>query len=139
MHGLGLVLALQIRPPSYSSIRYWEQKMSYYRLSTVSADSGQEWVLIIDESIAIGREKLLLFLGVDLGAYCFGQPLCFADVHDNLHVMWYRAIIDVHDQLQAISGLDILQRRYCPVSSATIVITGLDLLHHRVNCHVCAV
>jgi hypothetical protein len=77
---LNLVLALYIRPPSYSTIRYWEQKMSCYRLDTPLAEPGQEWVLIIDESIAIGREKLLLFLGVNLAMYSFDKPLCFSDV-----------------------------------------------------------
>lgn len=77
---LNLVLALYIRPPSYSTIRYWEQKMSCFRLDTPLAEPGQEWVLIIDESIAIGREKLLLFLGVNLARYSFAKPLSFSDV-----------------------------------------------------------
>jgi hypothetical protein len=34
----------------------------------------------MDESIAIGREKLLLFLGVNLSKYSFDKPLSFSDV-----------------------------------------------------------
>ncbi|MCB0611740.1 MAG: hypothetical protein KDC75_00480 [Phaeodactylibacter sp.] len=80
LYSLQLLLCLDICQPSYSSIRYWEQKMGYHRLSTAQSEPEQEWVLIIDESIAIGREKLLLFLGVNLAAYSFGQPLSFEDV-----------------------------------------------------------
>ena len=74
-----LVLGLGLSCPSRNSIQNWEKKLGYYRVHR-PGKAGQEWVLILDESISIGQQKLLLILGVELGKYGFGKALCFEDV-----------------------------------------------------------
>lgn len=43
-------------------------------------DAVTDWCLIIDESVSIGRERLLLVLGVPLKDWAFNRPLTHADV-----------------------------------------------------------
>ncbi len=74
---LNLMLNLDLRIPNYSTIRYWEQKLGYYRLECMAEDEEQEWVIIVDESVSIGQEKLLLLLGVNARDYFFDQALSF--------------------------------------------------------------
>jgi hypothetical protein len=74
---MNLMLNIDLRLPNYSTIRQWEQKLGYYRLSCMAEDEQQEWVIIVDESVSIGQEKLLLLLGVNARDYFFDQALCF--------------------------------------------------------------
>lgn len=76
---MSLMFGLELSCPSYGSIQNWEKKLGYSRLQEVGLE-GQDWVLILDESISIGQQKLLLILGIELGKYSFGQALCFEDV-----------------------------------------------------------
>lgn len=71
------ILTFQI--PSYSTIRYWEQKMGLYYLQTLPSPEVGRWVLIVDESVAIGQERLMLLLGVRLECYDFAHALGFDD------------------------------------------------------------
>ena len=73
-----LILNLECRIPSKTTIQNWEKKLGYYRLNH-SCQSGQ-WVVILDESISVGQEKLLLVLGVNLLDYSFEKAVCFEDV-----------------------------------------------------------
>lgn len=63
--GMLLVLGLQGTTPSISSIRNWCCKLGYYRIHHKDDSSGS-WVLIVDESIGLNREKILLVLGVQV-------------------------------------------------------------------------
>ena len=74
-----LLLNLEFDIPSFSSIRNWEMKLGYYELAQ-SSDASEQWALIIDESISIGSQKLLLLLGVNLNQYTFNQALGLSDV-----------------------------------------------------------
>ena len=49
--------------PSHSSSILWIQKIGLYRLNTC-IERSKDWILIIDESIQIGKEKLLVVLGI---------------------------------------------------------------------------
>jgi len=77
---------LEFRQPSPSSIRNWIIKLGYDKVherSSISKEcshSESDWVLILDESISVGSEKILLLLGVDVGKYKFGQPLNMSQV-----------------------------------------------------------
>ena len=62
-----LVLGLQSKAPCHTTIHTWLRKSGYYRLMAPDEDSPQaQWVLFIDESMCMGREKLLLIMGVDI-------------------------------------------------------------------------
>ena len=82
--GLGLYLGVQSRIPSASSIRMWVCKYGYYRYHQLK-DTNSEWAIIVDESVNIGQERLLLILGVNLGdeqkkGWEFNRSLSSADV-----------------------------------------------------------
>ena len=66
--------------PSPTTIRDWVMRSGIYALTKRKQLSG-DYAVIIDESIQIGKEKLLLLLGVKLEAdFCHCAPLTSADV-----------------------------------------------------------
>jgi phage gp16-like protein len=66
--------------PSATTIRNWVLRCGYYAL-TYAADKQGSYLAIIDESIQIGKEKLLLMLGIPLkDDQCFSAPLRGAQV-----------------------------------------------------------
>lgn len=77
---LNVVLHLAYKKPSPSTIRMWEIKMGYEKINQIYSDTDSEWVLIIDESVSVGSQKILLLIGVDLKEYKFGSPLRISDV-----------------------------------------------------------
>lgn len=58
-----LYLGLDKRVPSHSSIRNWICKCGIHRVKMRSSTSD-EYVILVDESITFGSEKILLILGV---------------------------------------------------------------------------
>jgi hypothetical protein len=62
---LSQMMGWQYGQPSQVTIRNWVLRCGLYQLDYAKAKTGQ-YVGIIDESIQIGREKMLLFLGVKL-------------------------------------------------------------------------
>lgn len=70
---------LKSKIPSRSSILNWEKKLGYTRLDSL-AQTDQEWAIILDESISIGKQKLLVILGLELSDYNFGQALSLSEV-----------------------------------------------------------
>ena len=71
---LALLLNLELKIPSLWSVRNWEIKLGYQQIRDMAGTTGK-WVLIIDESISIGSQKMLLLIGVDLGRHEFGKAL----------------------------------------------------------------
>lgn len=66
--------------PSPTSVRRWVMRCGHFKLQQAAQLSGN-YVALLDESIQIGREKLLLLLGVKIEAdrsHC--QPLCIDEV-----------------------------------------------------------
>ncbi len=75
---VGLVLGLELSFPSRNTIQNWEKKLGYSRINR-EGKPEEKWVIILDESISIGQQKLLLILGVKLNTYSFGKALNFED------------------------------------------------------------
>ena len=50
-------------------------KLGYQKVHEECAMGQPNWALILDESISVGSEKILLLLGVDMKRYKFGEPL----------------------------------------------------------------
>ncbi len=73
---LGLPLS---RIPCASTIYYWECKLGNHRLTKEPAKKST-WTVIVDESITIAQQRLLLILGVQMENYDFEGPLSFSDV-----------------------------------------------------------
>ncbi len=51
------------RTPSINSGKSWMLKLGYYNL-TKTQEIANDWIYIIDHSIQIGKEKLLLIIGI---------------------------------------------------------------------------
>lgn len=76
---IALSLDLELSFPSRSSIQNWEKKLGYSRLKR-EGKKEEKWVLIIDESVSIGNQKLLLILGVEISNYKIKSALTFEQV-----------------------------------------------------------
>jgi hypothetical protein len=80
---LQLVFIMNCRVPSHVSIRNWACKSGYHRIQkeqNTVFDKTQEWVFIIDESISMGSEKILLILGLPINEWSFSKSLTKEDV-----------------------------------------------------------
>jgi len=68
--------------PCYNTIRNWVAKRSYYHLCQLHSSPGSSttWAIIVDVSIRVGGQRLLLVLGVNLDEYGFDRPLTYGDV-----------------------------------------------------------
>ena len=67
--------------PSHNTVSNWTKRLGLYALDHLSTTRVGKYVGIIDESIQIGREKCLLFLGIRLpDTYSRLRPLTMADV-----------------------------------------------------------
>lgn len=76
---LNIYVNLSLRQPTHSTILTWVKKIGVYQLKK-SKNKADDWVLIIDESIQIGQEKLLVIMGVQLSKVDFTRPLQFGDL-----------------------------------------------------------
>lgn len=65
--------------PSHSSTILWTQKIGLYQLKNCLVKAN-DWILIIDESIQIGREKLLVILGVRESQIDLNRALKYTDM-----------------------------------------------------------
>lgn len=70
-----LLGVLEFRKPSASSIRNWCIKLGYHKVHQKCQSPKSDWVLIVDESVSVGSEKILLLLGINLADYHFDGPL----------------------------------------------------------------
>lgn len=73
------LLQLECRMPSINTIRNWENKKGYYQLHQ-QLDKEEEYAIIIDESFCIGKQILLLVLGVNLSSCKWDKALNFEEV-----------------------------------------------------------
>ena len=65
--------------PSFSSGMLWIKKVGYHRLNQAKV-IADDWILILDESIGIGQEKLLVVLGIRRSQIDFTHPLKIQDM-----------------------------------------------------------
>ncbi len=76
---LVVLLNLELKIPHFSSIRNWEIKLGYHELQQ-PVNTSDKWMLIIDESISIGNQKMLLLIGINLSKYQFDKALNLGDI-----------------------------------------------------------
>ena len=65
--------------PTYSSGLLWVKKLGYYQLQ-LPKEQADDWIIIADESIGIGQEKLLVILGIRRCNIDFSRPLKLQDL-----------------------------------------------------------
>ena len=58
---LNQVFDFSYKIPCRETIRNWERKHSFHRLEAIKESVSGEWAIIIDESITIGEEKILIW------------------------------------------------------------------------------
>ena len=74
-----ICLKMERTIPSFSSGMLWVKKVGYYRLHQAK-QKAKDWILILDESIGIGQEKLLVVLGIRRSQIDFSRPLKIQDM-----------------------------------------------------------
>jgi hypothetical protein len=98
--------------PSHVSVRNWVLKQGYCMIGgSRGGIRAGNWGVILDESITIGRERLLVIVGVNLSTWNFSRPLRLEDV-EVLHIErrgeWKGE--DIRARLDACcSGMEVTQ------------------------------
>lgn len=62
-----------------STLQMWSKRLGHYLLHC-PLEPGGNWVIILDESVAMGSQKLLLILGFRLEDWAFDRPFCLEDL-----------------------------------------------------------
>jgi hypothetical protein len=65
--------------PAHTTICNWILKVGYHEL-TRSVPQGEKWVILLDTSIQLGQEKVLVILGIRERAVDFNRPLKESDL-----------------------------------------------------------
>lgn len=72
-------LNIEFSAPSFSTAKLWVKKIGYYRLQSPK-EKADDWIIIADESIGIGQEKVLVVLGIRQSKIDFTRPLKIQDM-----------------------------------------------------------
>jgi len=70
---------LEINAPTHTTILNWVHKVGYHQLMKPK-EKADDWIMIIDESIQVGREKILMIFGIREKNIDFTRPLRFQDL-----------------------------------------------------------
>jgi hypothetical protein len=76
---VNLYFNLEFSAPTFSTVKLWVKKIGYYQLQSVK-EKADDWIIILDESIGIGQEKLLVVLGIRQSNVDFSRPLKLQDM-----------------------------------------------------------
>ncbi len=74
-----LCMNLNVRTPSHTTVMNWVHKIGLYQL-TRKKKKADDWVILLDHSIQLGREKLFVVLGIRESEIDFTRPLRFQDL-----------------------------------------------------------
>ncbi len=70
---------LNITPPSHSTIIVWSKKFGLYHIER-EITKFNDWVIILDESIEFGNDKMLVVLGIREQAINYSKALQYQDL-----------------------------------------------------------
>lgn len=65
--------------PSFSTAMLWVKKIGYSQLERPK-EKADDWIIIVDESIGVGQEKVLVVLGIRRSRIDFSRPLMLQDM-----------------------------------------------------------
>lgn len=65
--------------PTHTTLLNWIHKLGYYQL-TRPKEKSDDWVIILDESIQLGQDKVLVIFGIREKDIDFSRPLRFQDL-----------------------------------------------------------
>lgn len=112
------------KAPSYSTGLIWVKKVGHYQLHKPKKQAD-DWIVIVDESIGIGQEKLLVVLGIRRRDIDFTRPLKMQDMTPLLtksRESWKGA--DISIELERIKG-DLGGIIYATTDSGNNIINAL--------------
>ena len=72
-------LNIHCKSPSYQTGLLWVKKVGYYQLQKPK-ENADDWIIIVDESIGVGQEKVLVVLGIRRSKIEFNRPLKIQDL-----------------------------------------------------------
>lgn len=72
--------------PTHTTILNWVHKIGLHQLS-LPKEKASDWIIILDHSVQIGKEKLLVIFGIRESRVDFSKPLQF----QNLLPLWEEA------------------------------------------------
>jgi len=72
-------LKFKTKSPTHTTILNWVHKLGYYQLKT-KKEKSEDWIIILDESIQIGKEKILMIFGIREKDIDFTRPLVLQDL-----------------------------------------------------------
>jgi len=81
-----LCINLKVRKPSHTTVMNWVHKIGLYQLSR-KKEKADDWVILLDHSIQLGREKLFVVLGIRESEIDFTRALRFQDLESLLLVV----------------------------------------------------
>lgn len=97
-------LNIHCKSPSYQTGLLWVKKVGYYQLQKPKEKAG-DWIIIVDESIGIGQEKVLVVLGIRRSNIEFNRPLKIQDLEPLLVKSKERWTGDlIANQLRIVKG-----------------------------------
>lgn len=76
---MNLYLDCSFRAPSHATVLLWVKKYGLYQLSK-DRHQADDWVVILDESVQFGQNKLLLVYGIRHSEIGFSGALNFSDL-----------------------------------------------------------
>lgn len=74
-----LYLNFELTSPTFSTTMLWVKKIGYTQLQSPK-EKADDWIIIADESIGIGQEKVLVVLGIRRRHIDFTRPLILQDM-----------------------------------------------------------
>ncbi len=77
---LNLYYQLWYKAPSHATVLVWIKKYGYYQLSKQKKRCDDYWVIIIDESVQFGQNKLLVIYGIEKTKIKFNHPINYYDL-----------------------------------------------------------
>ncbi len=95
---------LSIKEPSYGTILTWTKKIGCHQIM-LDIESANDWVIILDESIEFGHDKLLVFYGIRSSKIDFSRALKYNDLIPFLIISsskWTGELI--HDEIKKIES-----------------------------------
>jgi hypothetical protein len=75
-----LYLGISMRTPSHSTISSWAKKIGYYQLEKKTTNKANDWIIILDESVEFGHDKLLVVYGIRNKSVDFKRALNYQDL-----------------------------------------------------------
>lgn len=76
---LNIYLDLNLKSPSHVTIIIWAKKAGIHFLNG-QKEKADDWIILIDESVEFGNDKLLVVLGIREAHIDFSRPLNYQDV-----------------------------------------------------------